>query len=263
MTEIRFEGVTKTYESKEGSHHAVHDVTLAVNSGECLILVGGSGSGKTTLLKMINRLIEPSAGQVWVGDRNVRDFEVHLLRRRIGYAFQAVGLFPHLRVSENIAVTPRLLGWSPERQEKRVDELLELVELPPATFRNRMPSELSGGQQQRVGLARALAGEPDVLLLDEPFGALDPLVRERLQQFFLRIREELKTTVVFVTHDMVEALVLGDRIAVMDEGELLQLDTPGQLLREPNGPRVAELLAAPKRQADSVLRLREDGGGAP
>jgi osmoprotectant transport system ATP-binding protein len=260
VTGIRFEGVTKTYETKAGSHHAVRDVTLTVHSGECLILVGGSGSGKTTLLKMINRLIEPSAGRVLVGDRDTRDFEAHLLRRRIGYAFQEVGLFPHLRVSENIAVTPRLLGWSPERQAARVDELLELVELPAETFRSRMPSELSGGQQQRVGLARALAGEPDVLLLDEPFGALDPLVRERLQQFFMRIREELATTVVFVTPDMVEALVLGDRIAVMDEGELLQLDTPRHLLQEPNGPRVAELLAAPKRQAESLQRLRDDSG---
>ncbi len=257
MTGIRFEGVTKSYDTPSGQTFAVRDVSLRVSPGECLVLVGGSGSGKTTLLKTVNRLVEPTAGRVLVGDRDVADGEPHELRRRVGYAFQQVGLFPHLSVAENIAITPKLLGWSSERRASRVDELLTLVELEPGTFRDRMPGELSGGQQQRVGLARALAAEPEVLLLDEPFGALDPLVRERLQQFFLEIRRSLATTVVFVTHDMVEALLLADRIGVMDEGELLQVDTPERLLAAPSGPRVSELLAAPGRQAESLRVLQE------
>jgi osmoprotectant transport system ATP-binding protein len=182
------------------------------------------------------------------------------LRRRIGYCFQQVGLFPHLSVAQNVAVTPTLLGWDAHRIRARVDELLALLELEPAQFRDRRPQELSGGQQQRVGLARALAAEPRVLLLDEPFGALDPLTRDRLQQRFQEIRRELGLTAIFVTHDMVEAVLLGDRIAVMHGGRLVQIDTPRELLLHPADERVAELMDTPRRQAEVVDRLLGLGG---
>ena len=174
--------------------------------GELLVLLGGSGSGKTTTLKMVNRLIEPSAGCVRIAGRDTRELAPHALRRGIGYCFQQVGLFPHLSVARNVAITPQLLGWSAPRIAARVDELLQLVELEPAAFRERRPSQLSGGEQQRVGLARALAAEPEVVLLDEPFGALDPLTRDRLQRWFHELRRRLGFTAIFVTHDMVEAL---------------------------------------------------------
>ncbi len=248
---IELEGLTKLY----GESAAVEDLDLEVAEGELLVLLGGSGCGKTTTLKMVNRLIEPSRGRVLVGGRDTRELEPHVLRRRIGYAFQQVGLFPHLSVAENIAVTPSLLGWDGRRIAARVDALLELVQLEPAEFRERRPDQLSGGQQQRVGLARALAAEPEVLLLDEPFGALDPLTRDHLQQSFQAIRRELGLTVIFVTHDMVEALLLGDRIAVMDEGRLVQAGTPEELLRRPAAPQVAQLMATPRRQAALVDEL--------
>ena len=234
---------------------AVHDVSLQIGDGELLVLLGGSGSGKTTTLKMINRLIEPSAGSVLVDGRNVAELAPHDLRRRIGYAFQQVGLFPHMTVAENVAVTPALLGWSVDEQRRRVDELLELVELDPDETRDRRPDQLSGGQQQRVGVARALAASPRLMLLDEPFGALDPLTRQRLQASFIRIRRELRLTAVFVTHDMVEALVLADRIAVMQAGRLVQIGTPGALMRDPADDYVRQLLDTPRREAQLVESL--------
>jgi osmoprotectant transport system ATP-binding protein len=209
---------------------------------------------------MINRLIEPSSGKVLLDGEDVTDQPVHEVRRRIGYAFQKIGLFPHMTIAENVGITPRLLGWKPERVRARVDELLEIVELDP-TMRDRRPSELSGGQQQRVGVARALAAEPKVMLLDEPFGALDPVTRDRIQQFFLRIRRETGLTAIFVTHDMVEALILGDRIAVMNRGELVQVGTPRQLLTEPADDYVAQLMSAPKEQADFVEKLMAETEG--
>jgi len=238
-----------------GAITAVDSVTFRVESGECLVLLGGSGSGKTTTLKMLNRLVEPTSGSVRLGDVDTRELEAHVLRRRVGYAFQQIGLFPHLSVAENIGITPALLGWAPERIEARVESLLAMVELEPELFRERAPNELSGGQQQRVGLARALAAEPEVLLLDEPFGALDPITRDRLQQSFQRIRADLGVTVVFVTHDMTEALLLGDRIGVMNEGKLVQIGSPRELLRAPADAYVAELMATPRRQAEVVERL--------
>jgi osmoprotectant transport system ATP-binding protein len=252
---IELQQATKRY----GERIAVDAVSLRVERGECLVLLGGSGSGKTTTLKLVNRLIEPSSGRVLVEGADVRAAPPHLLRRRIGYGFQQVGLFPHLTVAENVGVTPELLGWDAARIRARVDTLLEQVELPPAEFRGRWPHELSGGQQQRVGLARALAGGARILLLDEPFGALDPVTRDRLQQSFQRIRRELDVSVVFVTHDMTEALLLGDRIAVLRAGRLVQLGPPAELLRKPADDYVAELMAAPRRQTESVEALLRGG----
>ena len=247
-------GLSKRY----GDVAVVDDVSLRVDEGELLVLLGGSGSGKTTMLKMLNRLTEPSAGRITIDGKDTAAVEAHALRRRIGYVFQQIGLFPHMTVAENVAVTVTLLGWDRARIEKRVDELLELVELDPALMRGRSPSELSGGQQQRVGVARALAASPRVMLLDEPFGALDPLTRDRLQQSLLRIRRQLNLTAIFVTHDMVEALLLGDRIAVMQEGRLVQIGTPRELLRSPADDYVRRLMDTPTRQARVVDSLLED-----
>ena len=248
---IELQHLTKRY----GNQVAVRDLSLTVDEGELLVLLGGSGSGKTTTLKMINRLIEPSAGSVLVDGRDVAELAPHDLRRRIGYAFQQVGLFPHMTVAENIEVTPALLGWTEDKLRRRVDELLALVELAPDETRDRRPDQLSGGQQQRVGVARALAAKPRLMLLDEPFGALDPLTRHRLQESFVRIRRELGLTAVFVTHDMVEALVLGDRIAVLQAGRLVQVGTPRTLMREPANDYVRQLLDTPRREAQLVESL--------
>ncbi len=243
-----------------GETMAVDGISLEVARGECVFLVGGSGCGKTTTLKMVNRLIEPTSGRVQIDGEDPRALPGHELRRRIGYGFQQVGLFPHLSVGRNIGVTPELLGWAPDRIRARVDELLQRMELEPGTYRDRLPEELSGGQQQRVGLARALAAQPEILLLDEPFGALDPLTRDRMQRDFRSLVDELGLTVLFVSHDMVEALLLADRIAVMDGGRLVQVGTPAELLARPADGRVAELLDTPRRQRDAVDRLL--GGGS-
>ena len=232
----------------------VRDVSFAVPAGELLVLVGGSGCGKTTTLKMINRLIEPTSGTVLIERRDVSALTGHALRRGIGYVFQRVGLFPHMTVEQNVAVPLSLLGWDAMQIRGRIGEVLELVEIEPS-LRHRRPAELSGGQQQRVGVARALSAEPKVMLLDEPFGALDPLTRDRLQQSFLSIRKRLGLTAVFVTHDMAEALLLGDRIAVMKEGRLVQVGTPRELLAAPANEYVERLLDTPRRQARAFDEL--------
>jgi len=226
---------------------AVQDVSLTVERGQIAALVGTSGSGKTTLLRMINRLVEPTSGQVLIEGKGTRLLPSHLLRRRIGYAIQGHGLFPHRTVGQNIAIVPRLLGWSAEQIRDRVDELLALFQLDPVAFRDRMPHELSGGQQQRVGVARALAARPDLLLMDEPFGALDPVIRAKAQDDLRQIQRQLGTTLILVTHDMEEAVSLGDRIAVMDKGRLVQYAPPAEILTAPATPFVRDLIGSDQR----------------
>ena len=233
---------------------AVDGVSFTVARGELLVLVGGSGCGKTTTLKMINRLIEPTSGTVLIDGRNAADLPGHELRRRIGYVFQKVGLFPHMTVAENIATPLLLERRDPARTRQRVAEVLALMELSPS-LGSRYPAELSGGQQQRVGVARALAAEPLVMLLDEPFGALDPLTRDRLQHSLQAVRRQLGLTAIFVTHDMVEALLLADRIAVLKDGALVQVGTPRELLRAPADDYVERLLETPRRQSRALDEL--------
>lgn len=246
---IELRGVTKRY----AAHAALDGVDLSVASGEFVALVGGSGSGKTTLLKTVNGLIAPDTGQVRVAGEDVAAAEPHLLRRRIGYVFQEVGLFPHLTVAENIGVTPRLLGWDKARIDARVAELLGLVALP-ADVAGRAPAALSGGQRQRVGVARALAAEPSLMLMDEPFGALDPVTRDALGADYRALHERLGLTTLMVTHDMAEAVLLADRIVVLAQGRILADGAPADLLARSEDPEVRALLEAPKRQAE---RLRE------
>ena len=244
---IQVEGLTRRY----GGALAVASVSFRVDPGELVALVGDSGSGKTTTLKMINRLVEPSAGKVLVEGRDAAAIEPHALRRSIGYVFQGIGLFPHMTVAENVAVPLRLVGWARDRIRARVGELFRLVELDPA-LAARFPEALSGGEQQRVGVARALAASPRVMLLDEPFGALDPLTRDRLQRSFAELRRRLSLTVVFVTHDVAEALILADRIGVMRAGRLVQLGTPAEIARSPADDEVARLMDTPRRHAQRV-----------
>ncbi len=240
---IRLEGVTKRYPGQQTP--AVDAVDLEIPAGQTVMFVGPSGCGKTTLLKMLNRLIEPSGGKIFLGDEDVTRQDPDKLRRRIGYVIQAGGLFPHMTVATNVGLVPRMLGWDRKRVATRTDELLDLVGLDPAVYRDRHPRELSGGQQQRVGVARALAADPPVLLMDEPFGAVDPLTRQRLQDEMLRIQEELGKTIVFVTHDFDEAVKLGDRIVVFDVGaRVVQYDTPQAILAEPAEDYVADFVGA-------------------
>jgi len=237
---IRLDSVSKRFPSGQV---AVRDLTLEIRTGETCVLIGPSGSGKTTTLKMINRLIEPTSGRIFHDDEDVTHIDPVLLRLRMGYVIQNVGLFPHRSVAENVATVPRLLGWSRERIRQRVDELLTLVELDPVTFRGRFPHQLSGGQRQRVGVARALAVDPPVLLMDEPFGAVDRINRDRLQNEFLRIQSDVRKTVILVTHDIDEAVKLGDRIAILRQGGMLeQHDTPLRILASPASDLVSDLL---------------------
>jgi osmoprotectant transport system ATP-binding protein len=235
---IAIEGLTKVY----GSEVAVDDVSMIVEAGDLTVVVGASGAGKSTLMRMVNRLIEPTAGRVLIDGEDAAGLPVHELRRRIGYAIQNHGLFPHRTVAQNIATVPTLLGWDRRRIAARVEDLLRLFQLDPATFARRFPHELSGGQQQRVGVARALAAEPKLLLMDEPFGALDPLVRAKAQDDLKAIQRQLSTTIILVTHDMEEAIRLGDRIAVMDAGKLIQYAPPAEILVHPATPFIGALI---------------------
>ena len=242
---------------------AVKSVDFSVAQGEVLAIVGGSGSGKTTTLKMINRLIEPTSGSVNVMGEDVTNVDPVGLRRSIGYAFQGVGLFPHMSVGQNVGVTLQLLGWTKDSIIERVNELLTMVDLPADEYRDRLPSELSGGQQQRVGFARALASKPQAILMDEPFGALDPITRDALQQEFRSLQKKLELSVVLVTHDMSEAVLLADRIAVMHKGEIAQVASPQVLLTSPVNAYVAQLIDTPRRHSDfieSLLHGKASGG---
>jgi osmoprotectant transport system ATP-binding protein len=239
---------------------AVDDVSLDVAEGEFLAIVGGSGSGKTTLLRLANRLIEADLGTITVEGSDVRALDPVALRRRIGYVFQSGALFPHISVAGNIGVTPKLLGWPAEVISARVDELLGLVRLDKS-HRDRLPHELSGGQRQRVGVARALAAKPRIVLMDEPFGALDPLTRDGLRDDYHTVHEKLRLTTVMITHDMAEALLLADRIAVMHAGKLLALGTPAEL-SESRDAYVAELLRTPRREAERLNAVLPRGGAA-
>jgi osmoprotectant transport system ATP-binding protein len=272
MAFIIADRLTRTFPGE--SRPAVEQVSFEIKQGEFVVLLGPSGCGKTTLLKMVNRLYEPSAGRLLIDGVDVRSMPATELRRRIGYVIQQTGLFPHLRIEQNIAVVPQLLKWDRARIEARIDELLDLVDLPRA-YRKRYPRQLSGGEQQRVGLARALAADPSLMLMDEPFGALDAITRARLQDELLRIQQRLHKTILFVTHDVDEALRLADRLLIMRAGRIVQFDTPLAVLAEPADDFVRDLLGA-----DDVLRrlslltvadalagdgdsVRSDGNGAP
>jgi osmoprotectant transport system ATP-binding protein len=235
---IRFENVTKKY----GDFTAVDNLNLEINAGEIVVLIGPSGCGKTTTLRMINRLIEHTEGTIYIKDRDITTVNPVELRRSIGYVIQQVGLFPHMSIAQNIGLVPYLKGWPEEKRIKRVEELLEMVGMSPAEFYDRYPHELSGGQQQRIGVARALAADPEIILMDEPFGALDPITREVLQDELMKLQDEVKKTIVFVTHDMDEALKLADRIAIMKDGKVLQYDTPEELIRNPAHGFVEEFI---------------------
>jgi len=247
---IQLTDISKTFDG--GRNYAVRDLSLEVQDGETLVLLGSSGCGKTTTLKMVNRLIEPTSGTVTVDGRYVIEHDILSLRRSIGYVFQGIGLFPHLTIEENVAVVPKLLGWPLDRRTERAHEMLSLVELDPAIYGRRRPRDLSGGEQQRAGVARALAADPAYLLMDEPFGALDAITRDVLQQEVLRIKRELGKTIVFVTHDIFEALTLADRIAVMHEGRLEQVGTKREILAEPATGFVKELFSKPKAQLEAL-----------
>ncbi len=250
---ISLDDVSKTFDG--GATYAVRNLSLDIASGETLVLLGSSGCGKTTTLKMINRLVEPSSGAVRVDGRDVHEQDAAQLRRHVGYVFQGIGLFPHMTIEQNVAIVPRLLGSSAAQRRARAHELLELVNLPPGEFAHRFPDELSGGQQQRVGVARALAADPAYLLMDEPFGALDALTRDVLQQEILQLKDRLKKTIVFVTHDIFEALALGDRIAVLHEGRLEQTGTKEEVLGRPATPFVKDLFGKPARQLEAYKGL--------
>ncbi len=252
---IALRGVCKTFDG--GASYAVRNVTLEVPARTFVAVVGDSGSGKTTLLKTINRLIEPEAGEVCIDGEPVRSVVPHELRRRIGYVFQGVGLFPHLSIAQNIGITPRLAGWPEEAIRARVEELIDLVRLP-RTFLRRMPAELSGGQRQRVGIARALAARPAIVLMDEPFGALDPVTRDGLGTECRRLHESMRLTTVMVTHDILEAVLLADRICVMRRGRVVADGEPHELLAGHPDPAVRTLMDMPRRQAERVRALLEE-----
>jgi osmoprotectant transport system ATP-binding protein len=254
--EIVFRNVTKRYPGRASA--AVRDLSLVIPAGEICVLVGPSGAGKTTAMKLVNRLIDFDEGEITIDGRSIRTLDQTALRRGIGYVIQQIGLFPHMSIGDNIAVVPRLLGWPKQRISARIDELLELVGLE-AGDRDRYPSQLSGGQRQRVGLARALAADPPVMLMDEPFGALDPITRDRLQNEFLRLHEIERKTVIFVTHDIDEAIKLGDRIAIFREGGILaQYDTPDAILAAPADDFVARFVGTDRGLKRLALRRLDE-----
>lgn len=251
MSAISFDRVSKTYPgAARAAARAVDDVSLDVPDGRLVVILGPSGSGKTTLIKLVNRLLEPASGRILLDGTDVQTLPANELRRRIGYVIQHIGLFPHWTVGRNVATVPAVLGWERRRIAARVDELLELVGLPPADFRQRYPSRLSGGQQQRVGIARALAADPQLMLMDEPFGSVDAITRAQLQVELLALQRRTTKTVLFVTHDVEEALALADRLIVMDAGRVIQYATPFEVVARPASALVARLVGA-----DNIMRL--------
>jgi len=242
VSAIRFEQVSLQFPG--APRPAVDGCSCEVESGQLVVILGPSGCGKTTLLKMVNRLYEPTSGKIYLDSTDIRQMKVTELRQHIGYVIQQSGLFPHMTVAQNIAVVPKLLGWSQARIQPRIDELLALIKLPPEEYRDRYPSQLSGGQQQRVGLARALAGDPNVMLMDEPFGAIDAITRTGLQDEILRLQGQLKKTILFVSHDVEEALRLADKILIMQSGQIIQYDTPFKILTRPANAFVHDLVGA-------------------
>lgn len=237
---IVFDKVTKSF--PKAAKPSVYETSLKVEEGSFVTILGASGSGKTTLLKMVNRIYEPTAGKIFVQGQDITQMPVTELRRKIGYVIQQIGLFPHMTIEENVATVPRILGWDERKINERIDFLLELVHLPPQEFRKRYPRQLSGGQQQRIGLARAMAGDPAIMLMDEPFGAIDAINRASLQEEILAIQRKLHKTILFVTHDVDEALKLGDKIVIMNEGEIQQFDTPLNIITNPANDFVSRLV---------------------
>jgi osmoprotectant transport system ATP-binding protein len=256
---IQIEQLCKRY----GDAVVVDDVSMVIEPRTITTIVGTSGSGKSTLLRMINRLVEPTSGRVLIDGNDTASEPPHLLRRRIGYAIQGLGLFPHRTVADNIATVPQLLGWTQDRIDERVTELLQLFQLEPATYAAKFPHELSGGQQQRVGVARALAAKPNVLLMDEPFGALDPIIRTKAQDDLLGVQRKLGTTVILVTHDIDEAFRLGHRVAVMSQGRLLQHDRPATLITHPADPFVSQLIGADDKALKLLSLIHASAAAAP
>ncbi len=259
-TAISFQDVSKTY--GDGHRKALDRVSLEVAEREFLAIVGPSGSGKTTLLRLVNRLTEIETGTVRVEGEDVGAVDPVTLRRRIGYVFQGVGLFPHMTVAQNVAITPKLLGWDEARIAARVDELLDLVRLKRTEHRNRLPAQLSGGERQRVGVARAIAANPKIVLMDEPFGALDPLTRDALSEDYRRLHDGLGLTTVMITHDTLEAVLLADRIAVIREGRVVAQGTPREMMNAEQDDYVRELMATPRRQAGRLQALLDRRGTA-
>jgi osmoprotectant transport system ATP-binding protein len=251
---IEFQNVTKTF--RGAGYHAANCVSFVIDEGEFITILGSSGCGKTTLLKMVNRLYEPDSGKIMLFGADISSIDVVKVRRRIGYVIQQIGLFPHFTVGENIAVVPNLLKWEKEKTDARVEELMEMIGLKPEEYKNRYPVQLSGGQQQRVGLARALAADPKILLMDEPFGAIDSIARIKLQDELLALHQRMKKTILFVTHDIEEALKMGSRVMVMNEGKIVQFDTPERIIRHPRDEFVRSLVESAKEKEQFWERFK-------
>ena len=262
---IEFKNINKFYPD---GNQAIKDLSLKVEEGEFVTLIGPSGCGKTTTLKMVNRLIHPTSGSILINGKNITDYNINELRWNTGYVLQEIALFPHLTIEENIALVPEMMKWDKEKLNNRIDELMDMVGLEPAKYRRRMPSELSGGEQQRIGVIRALAADPDIILMDEPFSALDPITREQLQKDIHMIQRQIKKTILFVTHDLEEAFRLGDRVCLMHKGEIAQFDTPEKIMLEPNNAFVESFTGKQKTpwqttiegiiQTSSVQRIVTD-----
>lgn len=252
---IQFQNVTKTYE--DGTT-ALKNISFSVKKGELLTLIGPSGCGKTTTMKMINRLITPTSGSISIHNKDIQEYNIHELRWNIGYVLQEIALFPHMTIEENISIVPEMKKWKKSELSTRIDELMNMVGLDPSKHRMRKPSALSGGQQQRVGVIRALAADPDIILMDEPFSALDPISREQLQKDISQLQKEIKKTIVFVTHDMDEALALGDRVCLMKDGEIVQLDTPQNLILQPANDFVKDFIGSRKTPLQTAVDVIMD-----